>query len=428
MRLIKEALRKRKKTVNVAIVGCGWWGCGVAKYLYKMDFMHPRVLVDKEIDKCIQTYLDVGVYKNQILRIENAKDINKANEYRHIVISDLSLFGELLPKLNVDVIHEAIGEVLPGAQVAMMAMENKLPFTTINSEMDATIGLILSQKAEQKGIVYTNSDGDQPGCLARMLDYIIGWGFEPRIIGNNKLFLDYYQTPEGVMPWVPKGGNPYVLSSAADGSKLALELSVVANAFNYPPLKRGMYGPEAKKSDLISVFDRLVNLNSLDGGHIDYTLGTTEPNMGGPVFVVAYTQDSRLQAEMKHYKKGPGPYYLFFRDHHIGSIEAPSTIAEASLFGSASLCPTVWCSDVITLAKRDLKAGKRLDLMGGYDYYGLAEKADIAISEKILPIGLAEFATLTCDVKKDAVITYDMVELEDNLATQLRKEQDALIQ
>jgi len=187
-----------------------------------------------------------------------------------------------------------------------------------------------------------------------------------------------------------------------------------------------MYGPETKKSDLIATFDRRVNLRSLDGGHIDYTLGTTEPNMGGPVFVVAYTQDDRLQAEMAHYKKGQGPFYLFFRDHHIGSIEAPATIAEAVLFGSAALCPKVWCSEVITLAKKDLKAEKRLDIMGGYDYYGLAERADIAHAEKILPIGLAEFATLTRDVKKDGVITFEDVDLEDNLATRLRQEQDAL--
>jgi predicted homoserine dehydrogenase-like protein len=128
---------------------------------------------------------------------------------------------------------------------------------------------------------------------------------------------------------------------------------------------------------------------------------------------------------MKHYKKGPGPYYLFYRDHHLGSIEAVSTIAEAVLFKSAGLTQQVWCAEVIALAKRDLPAGKKLDQRGGYDYYGLMEKAEIAAKENLLPIGLAEFATLTCDVSKDQVITNDMVELEDNLVVQLRKEQDS---
>jgi len=170
-----------------------------------------------------------------------------------------------------------------------------------------------------------------------------------------------------------------------------------------------------------------VGLDTLEGGHIDYTMGSTEPEMGGPVFVVASTQDSRLRAEMKHYKKGPGPHYLFFRDHHIGSIEAPATIAEAVLFHSAALCPKVWCSDVLTLAKRDLKAGQKLDILGGYDYYGLAEKADVFALQNALPAGLAEFATMKVDVKRDAVLTYAMVELEDNIAVRLRRQQDAMI-
>ena len=81
---------------------------------------------------------------------------------------------------------------------------------------------------------------------------------------------------------------------------------------------------------------------------------------------------------------------------------------------------------MITLAKRDLTAGRKLDLMGGYDYYGLAEDARVVLQENMLPIGLAEFATITCDVKRDQVITYDMVELEDNLAAALRNQQDDL--
>lgn len=425
MRLIKEALIKRGKPINVAVIGCGWWGCGVAKYLYRMNGMHPKVLLDIEIDKCFQTYLDLGVKRDDIFHVQSFEDLDAVKSQQYVVMSNIDFLNEL-PKFGVDVVHESIGEVLAGAKVALATIEHGLPFTTVNSEMDATIGLILARKAQEKGVIYTNTDGDQPGCLARMLDYIIEWGFEPKIVGNNKLFLDYYQTPEGVMPWVPEGGNPYMLSSAADGVKLAMELSVVANAYNFPPMKRGMYGPNTQKGDILKTYDELVDLNSLQGGHIDYTMGSTEPNMGGPVFVIASTNDPRLQAEMKHYKKGPGPNYLFFRDHHIGSIEAPATIAEAVLFNSAALTPKVWCSDVLTLAKRDLTAGQKLDELGGYDYYGLMEKADVFAKEKALPAGLAEFATMKVDARKDAVLTYDMVDLEPNVAIALRQEQDLL--
>jgi len=426
MRLITEALAKRGAPVNVALIGCGWWGSGVAKYLFRTDNMHPRLLLDKDIEKCLGLYRACGISRDRILVADSPKALDRTATCSCIAMADISLL-ETRPKLDIDVIHESTGEVLAGAQTALFAIENRIPFTTVNSEMDATVGLVLAEKARQAQVIYTNTDGDQPGCLARMLDDITRWGFEPVIVGNNKLFLDHYQTPEGVLPWVPKGGNPHMMSAAADGSKLSLELCVVANAYNYPPLKRGMYGPEIKKPDIIKTFDRLAGLSRLNGGHIDYTLGSTEPDMGGPVFVIARTDDPRLKAEMKHYKKGSGPFYLFFRDHHLGSIEAPATIAEAVLFNSAALSPRVWCADTIPLAKKDLPAGKKLDLMGGCDYYGLAEKVDSLSQQEILPIGLAEYATLKQDIQKDRIITRNMVDLEDNLAVRLRKEQDRMV-
>ncbi|MCX8082792.1 MAG: hypothetical protein N3D17_05300 [bacterium] len=423
MREIYEALKGLKKEVNVGIVGCGWWGICFVSALKRSGFMVPRLLIDKDINKCKKAYFEFGIKKEDILYIERTEDIKKIDRYKYIVANDVNLLEDL-EKFNIDIIHESTGGVISGAKTALFSIENKIPFTTINSEMDATIGLILSKKALEKGIIYTNTEGDQPGCLAEMIDTVISWGFEPRIVGNCKLFLDHYQTPEGVMPWVPEGGNPYSYSGAADGSKISIELSVVANAFNFPPFKRGMYGPDTKKIDIVKTFHNLIDLDTLSGGHIDYTFGSTEPDMGGPVFVIGYTQNERLKAEMKNYKKGIGPYYLFFRDHHLGSIEAPLTIAKALFFNSPFLSPKVWCSEVITVAKRDLKAGIKLDEIGGYDYYGLVEKADISFREKMLPLGLASFATLKRDVKKDDIITYDDVELEDNLAVKLRKEQD----
>lgn len=423
MREIYEELKKKKKEVKVSIIGCGFWGICFINALKRTGFMVPQLLIDKNINKCGKAYAEFGVKKEEILYIESAKDIKKIGRYKYLAASNIDLL-ENLEKFNVDIVHECTGNILSGAKAAIFSIENRIPFTTINSEMDATIGLILSKKASEKGTIYTNTEGDQPGCLAEMIDTVVSWGFEPRIVGNCKLFLDHYQTPKGVMPWVPEGGNPYSYSGAADGSKMSLELTVVANAFNFPPLKRGMYGPTTKKTEIIKTFNNLINLDNLSGGHIDFTLGSTEPDMGGPVFVIGYTKNECLKVEMKNYKKGKGPYYLFFRDHHLGSIEAPLTIAKTLLFKKVFLSPKVWCSEVIAVAKRDLKAGTKLDEIGGYDYYGVVEKADIAFKERMLPLGLASFTTLRKDIKKDEIITYNDVEIENNFAVNLRSEQD----
>ena len=45
----------------------------------------------------------------------------------------------------------------------------------------------------------------------------------------------------------------------------------------------------------------------------------------------------------------------------------------------------------------------------------------------MLPVGLAKGAKLLCDVKKDQIITYDMVELNENsVLLQLRRLQDQM--
>ena len=80
--------------------------------------------------------------------------------------------------------------------------------------------------------------------------------------------------------------------------------------------------------------------------------------------------------------------------------------------------------DVITAAKRDLKAGETLDYIGGFTCYGMAENSDVTHKEKLLPMGLAEGCRLKRDLPKDAVITYEDIEVpEGRLCDQLRREQ-----
>jgi len=414
----------KEKPINVAVVGCGWYGSGVVRGLHRLPSIHPKILIDKIIDRAIATYLEIGIKKDDIAIVQKSEELNKVQDSaKYIIFSDINLIKELK---NIDVVFEATGNILAGAQAALNSIEAGINFVTVNSEMDATIGLILANRAKEKGIVYSNSDGDQPGVLARMINQVTAWGFEPRIVGNCKEFLDMYQTPSGVKPYVPKGYDAFKICSYTDGTKQSFELAVVGNAFGYTPLKRGMYGPKTLKKDLIKTFDDLVDLKSLEGGHIEYTLGTCEPNQGGPIFIIAYTKDKRLKEVMKYLKKGPGPFYLFFRDYHLCSIETPSTIVEVALFNVPTLSPKGKYVDVIAVAKRDLKSGKKLDRIGGYDCYGVVERADVTAKERLLPIGLAEFATAKKKIPKDTPITYDMVEISDNLVVELRKKQDQL--
>jgi predicted homoserine dehydrogenase-like protein len=66
--------------------------------------------------------------------------------------------------------------------------------------------------------------------------------------------------------------------------------------------------------------------------------------------------------------------------------------------------------EVVTVAKRDLKAGERLDGIGGFSAYGLIENATDARAANALPIGLSESCVLLRDKKKDDVVSFDDVE------------------
>ena len=85
-------------------------------------------------------------------------------------------------------------------------------------------------------------------------------------------------------------------------------------------------------------------------------------------------------------------------------------------------------SECITVAKKDLKAGEVLDAIGEYCYRASIELAETARDGNMLPAGLAKGARLKADVKKDEVITYDMVELDEtSVLLQLRRMQDQLL-
>lgn len=422
--IIKKKLTERKKPVNVCIVGCGWFGGGLIRELLRIKKISPRVIISKSSQKSAAFLSSLGVSEKDILFAENLEEFKKASSLPGCIISTnidiISGFND------IDVVFEATGDPLAGAKAALNSINKGIDFVTVNVEMDATIGLAIAKAAEKKGVIYSLCDGDQPGCLSRLINEVASYGLEPRIAGNCKRFLDVYQTPEGVKPFVPKGQNPFLTCSFADGTKQAFELASAANAFGFSLFKRGMIGLSTKKQDLIKDFDSAVNLKSLNSGYVDFVMGINGIDQEGGIFVIARSDDEKVRSDLKYLKKGDGPFYLFFRDHHLCYFESASSIAEAALLKTATMAPKEWRVDVIAVAKRDIKKGQKLDGIGGFDCYGVIEKADISRAENLLPMGLAGFATAKADIKKDSPITYSDVILEDNIATQLRKEQDSL--
>ena len=104
------------------------------------------------------------------------------------------------------------------------------------------------------------------------------------------------------------------------------------------------------------------------------------------------------------------------------------TVGRVALFGDAAVAPIgpPMC-DVVTIAKRDLKAGDTLDGIGGFDTYGVIENAAQSLQEDLLPMGLSGGCRVKRDLPKDTPLTYADIDLPaGRLCDQLRAEQNDL--
>jgi predicted homoserine dehydrogenase-like protein len=163
----------------------------------------------------------------------------------------------------------------------------------------------------------------------------------------------------------------------------------------------------------------------MNGGLVDYILGA-QPSFG--VFIIGHSDDQTKKKYMKCYKMGEGPLYTFYTPFHLSPLEAPNSVGRAVLFNDAPVTPLAGpVAEVITIAKRPLKAGERLDGIGGYLTYGTLDNADAAEDENLLPMGLSEGCTLLRDLPIDAAVTFaDLSIPQGRLCDQLFADQRAM--
>jgi predicted homoserine dehydrogenase-like protein len=332
--------------------------------------------------------------------------------------------AELLSKADgIDVIIEATGHVEFSAHVALAGIEHGKHMVLMNAELDATVGPILKRYADKAGVVVTNADGDQPGVMMNLYRFVASIGYQPVLVGNIKGLQDYYRTPETQKGFAAQHGlSPEMATSFADGTKISMENAIVANATGFKVGRRGMYGPRCKHVN--EAVDLFPAEQMLETGLVDYILGA-EPGPG--VFVLGHNTHPERHGYMKYFKMGNGPFYCFYVPYHLPHLEVPLTAARAALFNDAAVAPLGGpVCEVITMAKRDLKAGETLDGIGGFTCYGMIENYEAAAGDALLPMGLSEGCRLQADIPKDQPIRYADVERpEGRLCDRLRAEQDA---
>ncbi len=309
---------------------------------------------------------------------------------------------------SLDVVIEASNAIGPAVEFALAALEHGKHLVLMNSEIDLMFGPLLAQVARKRQLVCTSCDGDQYGVLKHLIDDLSLWGVDLVMAGNIKGFLDRTANPTTIIPEADIRNLDYrMCTSYTDGTKLNIEMAIIANACGLVTKKNGMHGPRAKHvQEVFRCFD-LKALWADRQPFVDYILGA-EP--GGGVFVIGHCDAPYQQSMLSYYKMGSGPFYLFYRPYHLCHMEAMGTVIKAVRQRQALLVPEHgFQTNVFAYAKRDLQPGETLDGIGGYSCYGLIENTDGNHEQAGLPIGLAHDVILKRKISKDHKIMLDDV-------------------
>lgn len=423
MIIVDTALQRREEAgdpIRVALVGAGFMARGlVNQIVHSTPGMVVAAIVNRTPAKAERAYTEAGV--TDVRRVSTVAETERAIAAGIPVISDD--FEAVICAEQIDAVVDVTGAVEYGCRLALAAIEQRKHLILMNAEVDATVGPVLKRRADAAGVIITGCDGDQPGVQLNLHRFVRGIGLRPLVCGNIKGLQDPYRTPTTQRAFAERWGqDPHMVTSFADGTKISFEQALVANATGMTVARRGMGGIDhhGHVDELTQLYD-VAELTDL-GGVVDYTVGS-RPGPG--VFVLATHDDPKQRHYLDLYKLGPGPLYSFYTPYHLCHFEVPQTVARAVLFGDAAItprgAPTV---EVVTTAKRDLEAGDVLDGLGGYDTYGVAERADVTAAEGLLPMGVAEGCTVRRDIARDAVIGYADVELPaGRLVDRLRTEQ-----
>ncbi|CAN5442614.1 Gfo/Idh/MocA family oxidoreductase [soil metagenome] len=354
---------------------------------------------------------------------------------------------DLLRHPAVEVILEITGNPLIGTYHAVTAIDNGKHVIMVNVEADCMVGPLLQRRAQAAGVIYAMAYGDQPALICELVDWCRTVGFDVVAAGKGTKYLpEYnYSTPDTVWNYygftdeqLASGDyNPKMFNSFLDGTKSAIEMAAVANGTGLIPQDEGLLFPAASKDDLPLVFRE----NSFPGGSLTrrgtveiassmYRDGSEVPdNLRWGVYVTfEATTDYAAQcfAEYGVHTDETGRYGSLYRPYHMIGLELGVSIAAAVLRNEATGAPDGFRGDVVTTAKKDLRAGDTLDGEGGYTVFGKLAPAATSLSRNALPLGLAHGAKMIRDVAKDQTVSWDDVTVDESqFAVKIRRELEA---
>ncbi len=409
-----EELRQRDaegRPINVGIVGLGAMGLAIAYQISITPGMRLSFVADSDITRAQQA---AAVYGKPV----------------HVTNDGIAALNDT--QIECDVLVEATNSIVGAYDYCSAAIQRHAHCVLMNAEVDLALGFLLRAAAHKNGVVVTSDAGDQHGVLSRLIEEIEMWGFGIVQAGNMKGFLDRYRTLAGSIEIARSLRlSPVQCLAYTDGSKLNIEMAIIANQYGLLPDLPGMRGPRADKvDDVMTLFDFTASTQ----GSVDYILGAKQH--GGGVYVVARCESEFQGWYLNYYKViNRHPFYLFFRPYHLCHLETTRAIALAVLYGKA-VCTMKRgrVTDCYAYAKKPLAAGNTIHHgIGSDEIYGRVDAAARADHLGCVPQVLFESSEgherpiIRKTIAIDQPVTWDAVDLPRERLLDLWHQQQALL-
>ena len=406
-----------KKTVNVTIIGAGKFGSMFLSQAPHTKGLNVFTICDLNIDKAKKACREVGWGEDQINNVIFTEDFEKA-------INDD----------EVDVVVEATGHPSSGIKHARTCFKYGKHVIMVNVEADVLAGPSLSAEANSAEVVFSMAYGDQPSLTLEIIEWARASGFKVTAAGKGTKYMPeyHYSTPKTVWDHYgltsdeaeKAGMNSKMFNSFLDGTKSSLEMSAIANASGLNVPNNGLLFPPCGMDDLASLLKEKNKGGILEKNEQVEVVSSLERN-GRPVFkdlrwgVYAVLQAPNEYAAscFKQYGMNTdqsGEFSAMYKPFHLIGMELNTSIFSAALLKLPTGQTKYFKGDVVSVSKKNLKKGEKLDGEGGFTVWGKLIPASTSLNLKALPIGLANDMFLKNDIDKDKIITWNDVEFDSN--------------
>ena len=374
-------------------------------------------ICDLNIDKAKKACREVGWSEDQINNIIFTEDFEKA-------INDD----------EVDVVVEATGHPSSGIKHARTCFKYGKHVIMVNVEADVLAGPSLSAEANSAEVVFSMAYGDQPSLTLEIIEWARASGFKVTAAGKGTKYLPeyHYSTPKTVWDHYgltsdeaeKAGMNSKMFNSFLDGTKSSLEMSAIANASGLNVPNTGLLFPPCGMDDLASLLKEKNKGGILEKNEQVEVVSSLERD-GRPVFkdlrwgvyAVLQAPNDYAASCFKQYGMNTdqsGEFSAMYKPFHLIGMELNTSIFSAALLKLPTGQTKYFKGDVVSVSKRNLKKGEKLDGEGGFTVWGKLIPASTSLNLQALPIGLANDMYLKNDINKDKIITWNDVEFDSN--------------